>query len=210
LPHSFQGFVGQSCLQLGRTGGRGLPPRALGAKFVTASPVLQDFANCVCLTAQVRGSCRCARVRSRRVGLGQTKRNSPQAQFCPRLRFAGILCDSESVAPRKRYSTWSVCRNLHSYAGVSRCRTRVVSELSCRRLRCAVGLWSRAGVAVVSPSHAQVRGPSGRARVLPRGNGIVHVVVGAWEKFLSGPLGAAASPRSPYGVTVVAPCYAPV
>jgi len=120
LPYHFQVFVGQSCLPLDRIGGRGLPPRAPGAKFAAASPVLQKFANCVCLAAQVRGSCRCARVRSRRVGFGPTKRNSPQALFCPRLRFTGILCVSECVAPLERCSAWSVCRNLHSYAGVSR------------------------------------------------------------------------------------------
>jgi len=74
----------------------------------------------------------------------------------------------------------------------------------------AAGAWSRAWVAVVSPPHVQVRGPSGRARVLSRRNGIMQVVVGAWEKFLSGFVGATASPRSPLGVAVVAPYLAQV
>jgi len=146
----------QEVLHVEGIGGRGLPPRAPGAKFAAASPVLQKFANCVCLAVPVRGSCWCARVRSRRVGFRPTKRNSPQARFCPRLHFAGILCVSECDAPLERCRAWSVCRNLHSYAGVSRCRTRLVFLLVCRRRGCTAGLWSRAGLAVVSPPHTQV------------------------------------------------------
>jgi len=59
----------------------------------------------------------------------------------------------------------------------------------------AAGPRSHDGAAVFAPYRAQVRGPSGFARVLPRRNGIVQAVVGAWAlavEFLSGFVGAAA------------------
>ena len=48
---------------------------------------------------------------------------------------------------------------------------------------------SPVGATVVAPYHAQVRRPSGRARVLSRGNGFVQAVVGTWAcgaKILTG------------------------
>ena len=75
-----QVFVGPSCFQLGGTGSRVLPPRALGAKFARVSLVLQNFANNVYSTEQVWGSCLCVRARLRRVGPGPTKRNLPRAR----------------------------------------------------------------------------------------------------------------------------------
>jgi len=59
----------------------------------------------------------------------------------------------------------------------------------------AAGPRSHVGAAVFAPYCAQVRGPSGLARVLPRRNGIVQAVVGAWAlavEFLSGFVGAVA------------------
>ena len=53
----------------------------------------------------------------------------------------------------------------------------------------AAGPWCQVGAAVFALYRAQVRGPSGLARVLPRRDGVVQVVVGAWTRgagFLSG------------------------
>jgi len=57
----------------------------------------------------------------------------------------------------------------------------------------AVGPWFHVGAADFAPYCAQVRGPGGLARVLPRSNGIVQAVVGAWALAveLSGFVGAA-------------------
>ena len=57
----------------------------------------------------------------------------------------------------------------------------------------AAGPQSHAWAAVLALSPAQVRGQSGLARVLPRRNGSVQAVVGAWAlavEFLSGFVGA--------------------
>jgi len=58
-------------------------------------------------------------------------------------------------------------------------------------------VWPRppVGAAVVAPYQAQVRRPSGPARVLPRRNGIVQAVVRTWAQAVdlsSGLLGAVA------------------
>jgi len=58
----------------------------------------------------------------------------------------------------------------------------------------AAGPQSHVRAAVFAPYCAQVRGPTGLARVLPRRNGIVQAVVGAWAlvvEFLLGFVGAA-------------------
>jgi len=44
----------------------------------------------------------------------------------------------------------------------------------------AAGPQSHVRAAVFAPYRAQIRGPSGLARVLPRRNGIMQAVVGAW------------------------------
>jgi len=59
----------------------------------------------------------------------------------------------------------------------------------------AAGPQSHVGAVVFTPYPAQVRGPSGLARVLPRRNGIMQAGVGAWAfavEFLSSLVGAAA------------------
>ena len=57
----------------------------------------------------------------------------------------------------------------------------------------AAGTLFHVGAAVFAPYRAQVRGLSGLARVLPRRNGIVQAVIGAWALAidLSGFVGAA-------------------
>ena len=59
----------------------------------------------------------------------------------------------------------------------------------------AAGPQLHARAAVLAPSPAQVRGPSGLARVLPQRNGIVQAWAGAWAfaiEFLSSLVVAAA------------------
>jgi len=59
----------------------------------------------------------------------------------------------------------------------------------------AAGPQSHAGPAVLALSPAQVRGPSGLARVLLRRDGVVQAGVGAWNfavEFLPGHVSAAA------------------
>ena len=59
-------------------------------------------------------------------------------------------------------------------------------------LNFAAGTWFHVRAAVFAPYRTQVRGLSGLARVLPRRNGIVQAVVGAWALAveLSGFVGA--------------------
>ena len=60
-------------------------------------------------------------------------------------------------------------------------------------LKIAVGPQCQVGAAVFALHCAQVRGPSGHARVLPQRDGVVQAVVGTWALAveLSGFVGAA-------------------
>jgi len=190
-----------------------VPLRALGANFATATPMLQKFACSACLTAQVRGPCRFARVLPRRDGLGPTKKRTQHARFFPWVRFAGILCGSGNVVPREERCAWSVCWNLCDCAGTSLCRARSFFVHVYCAPNFAAGPRSPVGAAVVPLYHAQVQGPSGHARVLPRSICIVQAVVGALARaagLLSGFVGTVALPQSPVGAADVAPYQAQV
>ena len=170
-------------------------PRALGVDSASATPVLQNFACFACSPAQVRGPCRFARVLPRRDGIRPTKKWAQPARIFHWVCFAGILCLFGVVAPREERCACAVCRNLCGCPGTSLCQA--MSQLNYVHVHCApnfaAGPQFQVWAAVFDLYHAQVRGPSGLARVLPRRNGIVQAVVGAWALAveLSGFVGAA-------------------
>jgi len=143
--------------------------------------------------AQVRGPSGHARVLPRRDGVMQAVVGTwaravklsgfvgaAPFELLHSVRFVDILCRFGVVVPRWKRCACVACPNLCvCLAGTCRTLTRLVFV----HVHCAPGVAAgprfHVGTAVLAPYHAQVRGPSGLTRVLPRRDGIEQAVEGA-------------------------------
>jgi len=86
------------------------------------------------------------------------------------------------AAAREEMCAWSVCRSLNGWFDVSmhHAMARLIFLDAGFFPDFAAGPQSHIWAAVLALFPAQVRGPSGLARVLPRSDGIVQTGSGAW------------------------------
>jgi len=113
------------------------------------------------------------------------------------VSLAWYHCHGGGAAARQELCAWSVCQSLYGWLGVSiyHAMARLIFLSAGFVPDFAAGPLPYAGATVLALSPAQVRGPSGLARVLPRGDGIVQAGLGAWSfavEFLPCHVGAAA------------------
>ena len=147
-----------------------------GQVSVSAVPHLPKIAFRVRSPAQVRGLCQYARVFPRRDGVGPTKVRAQCAYIFRLVSFVCNHCRGGGAVARGELCAWGICQSLYDWLGASMyfaAALLIFLYADLVPVFATVPL-SHTRAAYLALSPAQVRGPSGLARILTRGDGVLQ------------------------------------